>query len=80
MKSTNFVVSNMTSSMKAPWIFKGNKVHWISLVGANTEIPSVSLVSLHDSVRVATLSDTGILPETQLLLQGIEQEFKQALN
>ena len=69
---THFVISNMTSSLKAPWIIQGKKVHWISVLGCNNFSPSISLVSLHDSVRVAALSDSGVFPETRLLVQGIE--------
>ena len=72
---TNFIASNMTTSLKAPWYFQGKKVHWVSILGCPEFNPSISLVSLHDSVRVTGVSDLGTLPEIGQLVQNIEKEL-----
>ena len=73
--STNFVVSSMTGSLKAPWTFSGKKVHWISMLACPVAGPSISLASLHDTVRITGMSNTGSFPEIRELVKGIEQEL-----
>ena len=67
----------MTCSLNAPWVINGKKVHWISVLGRVEGVPSISLVSLHDSARVTGMADTGSFPEMEEFVKAIEQELKQ---
>ena len=57
MPKYNLTMSNMTSSLNAPWVFQGSKVDWISLVGVEANHPCVSLVTHHDKIKLTIASD-----------------------
>ena len=57
-RTKHFVASNMTCSLEAPWYIDGKRVHWINCLGRANGMPSISLVSLYDQVRLAAMADT----------------------
>ena len=65
----------MTSSLKAPWVFQGRKVDWVTLIASNENFPSVSLVTHHEKVKVAIMNDSGSFPESKRLLDAIVAEM-----
>ena len=62
--------------MKAPWVFKGKKVDWVSLAAVTPTLgPTVSMVTHHECVKITCAADKGEFPETKQLLDGIVHEL-----
>ena len=74
-KKCNLILSNMPSSLKAKWVFSGCQVDWVSLVSCELQQPFVSLVTHHDTVKVAISADKGAFPESKQLLDAIVREM-----
>ena len=55
-KPGNLTLSNMTGPLKAPWIFKGKKVDWVSMASMAVG-PSVSMVTHHDCAKITIIAD-----------------------
>ena len=49
-------LSNMAGPLKAPLVFKGNKVDWVSF-GATADGPSISIVTHHDCAKITIMAD-----------------------
>ena len=78
-KPGNLFLSNMTGPLSAPWVFKGKKVDWISLAAMTPTLgPTISMVTLHETVKVTVTADTGEFSETKQLLDRIVHELTQA--
>mmetsp|Transcript_43817 Transcript_43817/g.58092 ORF Transcript_43817/g.58092 Transcript_43817/m.58092 type:complete len:82 (+) Transcript_43817:546-791(+) len=71
------IMSSMTGSLKKPWVFKGCQVDWMTSIGCpkNVGYPSVTLVTLHDKVKISVSADEGTFPYTQELMDGIVREL-----
>ena len=77
-KPGNLFLSNMTGPLKAPWVFKGKKVDWVSLCAMTPTLgPSVSIMTHHECVKVTVTADKGEFPETKQLLDRIVHELEQ---
>ena len=50
--------SNMRGPTKAPWVFAGGKVNWVSLVGIDAGY-SISIVTHYDTITLTVCSDLG---------------------
>ena len=75
-KPGNLFLSNMTGPMQAPWVFKGKKVDWISLAAMTPSLgPTISMVTLFDTVKVTVTADKGEFPETKQLLDKMVHEL-----
>lgn len=61
---TNLAMSNMTASLREPWVIKGCKVDWISLVGC-VPVPSISLVTHEKTVKLTMFSDQGAFGQSK---------------
>jgi len=48
----------MRGPTKAPWVFGGGQVEWISLVGVDASY-SVSIVTHYDTLKLSVCSDLG---------------------
>ena len=70
-------MSNMTGSLKAPWVFGGCKVDWVSLVACPQFCPMASIVTMDDTVKITVTSDRGAFPDSKPLLDGIVKELTQ---
>ena len=69
-------LSNLAGPLKAPWLFKGNKVDWVILASVVPTLgPAVSMVTHHECVKVAVIADTGEFSETKQLLDRIVHEL-----
>lgn len=62
VRRNNFVSSNMTCCVHPQYI-QGKRVYWASILYSPVAAPSISLLSLNDTVRITGMSNTGILPE-----------------
>ena len=52
----NMALSNMAGPLKAPLVFKGKKVDWVSF-GATADGPSISIVTHHDCAKISIMAD-----------------------
>ena len=66
--------SNMAGSMAHSWKFDGKKTHWVA-VGTSGEHPVVTLVSLHDTVKITVIAKKGIFKESEQLMAKIEENM-----
>ena len=71
------LVTNVISSLKAPWVIMNKQVDWVSLVATpNQYNTSISLVTHHKNVKVAFSADSGSFPASKQLLDLIVSELK----
>ena len=63
-KPLNMLLSNMAGPMKAPWVFKGKKVDWVSLAAVTPTLgPTISMLTHHECVKVTVTADKGEFSE-----------------
>ena len=67
-------VSNMAASREHVWSFDGKKTHWVAIA---TSCPNtiVSLVSLHDKVKVSIASKTAQFKDSKMFVEMIEENM-----
>ena len=70
--------SNMAGSPAHNWIFDGKRTHWMAM-GTSGGHPTITLVSLHDTVKVTIVSRTGIFRNTEELMAKIEENMDQSV-
>ena len=67
----------MAGSPAHNWLFDGKRVHWITLC-ASIGHPSITLVSLHETVKVTIISrPTLAYRNTEQLMAKIEENMDQ---
>ena len=65
-KPCNMLLSNMAGPMKAPWVFKGKKVDWVSVAAVTPTMgPSVTIATIHECVKITVTADKGEFSETR---------------
>jgi len=70
-------MSSMTGSLKKPWVFQGSQVDWVTSIGCHKNVgyPNISLVTLHDKVKISVSADVGTFPYAHELMEGVAHEL-----
>ena len=71
----NLSMSNMACCFKKPWNLQGGQVDWVTILACSHSLPKISLVTHHQTAKLAISADTGVFPESKQLLDGIVAEL-----
>ena len=64
-----------SNEIDRPWKFKGITVDWVSICSSKSHAINVTLTTHHDSTVICVTCNTGVFPESRLLLDCIVQEL-----
>ena len=64
----------MAASREQVWSFDGKKTHWVAIATASSNT-TVSLVSLHNKVKISIAAKTGQFKESRKFLEMIENNM-----
>ena len=67
----------MAGSFDHNWTFDGKRTHWVAM-GTSEDHPNVTLVSLHDTVKVMFVTKTGFYKDIEPLVAKFEENMDNA--
>ena len=68
--------SNMIGSLRAPWVFRGKQVDWISQIGLSRGTLSVSITTMGTAVKITISADEGVFGYIDELGDAIVAELR----